>query len=107
MNTSTHRQTGPQQRRPVDLKRSLILRIALVACACLALVTAIVLVETHQDARQRAATTADRSRRAPARLSIAAHQCRPRSVEPLPGLGNGDQQHGRRRTVRPLLRYQG
>jgi signal transduction histidine kinase len=45
--------------RPVDLKRSLILRIAVVATACFALVTTIALVETHQDARRRAAETAD------------------------------------------------
>lgn len=45
--------------RSVDLKRSLILRIALVATACLALVTAIALVETHAEEQRRAATTAD------------------------------------------------
>jgi signal transduction histidine kinase len=45
--------------RPVDLKRSLILRIAVVATACFALVTTIALVETHQDARRRATETAD------------------------------------------------
>jgi two-component system, NarL family, sensor histidine kinase UhpB len=45
--------------RPVDLKRSLLLRIAVVASACFALVTTIALVEMHQDARRRAAETAD------------------------------------------------
>lgn len=45
--------------RPVDLKRALVLRIALVASACLALVTTVALFETHHDARRRAAETAD------------------------------------------------
>lgn len=51
---------NPTRRQgPVDLKRSLILRIAIVATACLALVTAVALVETHQDARRRSGETAD------------------------------------------------
>jgi signal transduction histidine kinase len=47
------------KRRPVDLKRSLILRITIVAMACLALVTGFALVETHDEARRSAAATAD------------------------------------------------
>lgn len=52
-------QRMPKESRPADLKRSLILRIAVVASLCLALVTAFALVETHQEARRHAATTAD------------------------------------------------
>src|SRR5262245_59538822 len=47
------------RRRPVDLKRSLVLRIVVVAALCLAAVTAVTLVEAHRDASRRAATTAD------------------------------------------------
>lgn len=46
------------RRRPVDLKRSLVLRIVVVAALCLAAVTAITLVEAHRDATRRAETTA-------------------------------------------------
>jgi two-component system sensor histidine kinase UhpB len=46
-------------RRPVDLKRSLILRIVLVGVLCLAAVTLITLIEAHRDAGRRAAATAD------------------------------------------------
>jgi two-component system, NarL family, sensor histidine kinase UhpB len=45
--------------RGVDLKTSLMLRIALVALGCLALVAAITLVETRREDRARAATTAE------------------------------------------------
>lgn len=47
------------RRRPIDLKRSLVLRIGLAAGLCLAAVTIITLVEAHRDAKLRAATTAD------------------------------------------------
>lgn len=45
--------------RPVDLKRSLIVRIALVAIACFALVTTAVVFDSRREARQQAATTAE------------------------------------------------
>jgi signal transduction histidine kinase len=45
--------------RPIDLKRSLILRIAIVAMACLALVSAFALFETHREEQSRAAATAE------------------------------------------------
>jgi signal transduction histidine kinase len=46
-------------RRPVDLKTSLILRIALVAVTCFVVVTAAVLFDSEREARASAATTAD------------------------------------------------
>lgn len=56
----THpRDTARPRRRPIDLKRSLVLRIVLAAVLCLVAVTIITLVEAHRDADQRAATTAD------------------------------------------------
>ncbi len=51
--------TGVRYPRPVDLKTSLILRIALVAIACFVPVTAAVLVDSDREARQQASTTAD------------------------------------------------
>ncbi|MFN3625963.1 MAG: histidine kinase [Hyphomicrobium sp.] len=52
-------QRAPARKRPMDLKRSLIVRIAIVASLCSALVTAFALIETHQEARRHGATTAD------------------------------------------------
>jgi two-component system sensor histidine kinase UhpB len=51
--------TARHRRRPVDLKRSLILRIVLVAALCLATVAAVAFVEAHRDADRRAGATAD------------------------------------------------
>jgi two-component system, NarL family, sensor histidine kinase UhpB len=52
---------GPQPRRgrSIDLKTSLIIRIAIVAISCFLLVTAAVLWNADRDARGQAATTAD------------------------------------------------
>ena len=46
-------------RRPIDLKTSVILRIALVAITCFAVVTTAVLLDSERAARASAATTAD------------------------------------------------
>jgi signal transduction histidine kinase len=51
--------THSEPRRPVDLKTSLIARIAVVALACFALVTALVLAGSDRDARHQATATAD------------------------------------------------
>jgi len=51
--------TARPKHRPIDLKRSLVLRIVLAAVLCLAAVSIFTLVEAHRDADQRAATTAD------------------------------------------------
>jgi signal transduction histidine kinase len=51
--------SAPARPPTVNLKRSLIVRIAVVAVSCLVLVTAGVLWDTDREARQHAATTAD------------------------------------------------
>jgi two-component system, NarL family, sensor histidine kinase UhpB len=45
--------------RPIDLKTSLVIRIAVVAISCLVMVTAAVLWDSDREARSRAKTTAD------------------------------------------------
>lgn len=47
------------RRRPTDLKRSLLLRIAIVAAACFALVTIVVVVGINREGRGRSALAAD------------------------------------------------
>lgn len=59
MITRTHPRSSNASRRPGDLKRSLIWRIAAVAVACFALVAALTLLGLDRDARQRAEATAE------------------------------------------------
>jgi len=53
------RSTPPRRARPIDLKRSLIVRIAMVAISCFVLVTAAVLWDSDRQARQQTTETAD------------------------------------------------
>jgi two-component system sensor histidine kinase UhpB len=51
--------SGPRRAHPIDLKRSLIVRIAIVAISCFVLVTAAVLWSSNREARGHDTTTAD------------------------------------------------
>lgn len=59
MPSSTDAVPAPRRGRPVDLKRSLILRIVVVAALCLAAVTAVAIIGAHREAERRAGVTAD------------------------------------------------